>query len=130
MPGKKVNWEKFREGIGKAISTLGSENLKVIVTESSTRSATGKKVVSKVFEYKGKGVRGIYDSRFDSPNSSMVKAGDLKFTVQFDDITFEPTEKKDEKIVFEDVTYTVIYVESVQPAETNIIWSIYARRIN
>lgn len=129
MAKEKVDWKAFAKEIKEDVLDILGTDITIVVTETSARTPSGKKVPDKVAEYKGLGVMGLYDDDFKSKDSSIIKAGDVAFTCQFEDKTFEPTEKKNEKIIFAGKTYTIINVEEINPAGENIIWTIYGRKV-
>lgn len=129
MAGKKVDWKSFRTKINGLLDKMGNEVI-IEVTEESKRSSTGKKLPSLVTRYRGLAVMTPYSSEFYSKSESIIKAGDVKFICQMEDETFEPSEKKDEKIIFVGKVYTIVNVEIIQPAETGIVFNIQARRVN
>lgn len=129
MAKEKVDWEEFAKEIKDDVLDILGTEITVVVTETSTRGPNGKKIPGKVTEFKGLGVMGIYDDEFNSRTSSIIQAGDTAFTCQFEDKTFVPTEKKDEKVLFAGKTYTIINAEEINPAGENIIWTIYARKV-
>ena len=56
---------------------------------------------------------------------------DVKFVTQFDDKTFEPSEKLNETFLFDNKKYKIAYARGVSPSgDINIVWIVYARRVN
>ena len=106
---------------------MGSSFTLSVPSESST-SKTGKKTYTYT-EYTGTGLRGSYDSDF-STSDTVVKAGDVKFVCYFDDESFEPKDKNDYRLIFDEINYTVIHVKPVEPSETNICYVLQLRRVN
>lgn len=127
-----MDWkEELADPLRKdVLEALGNDAV-VEVTESSTRSASGKKIASEIKTYKGVAVMGGYATQAEAQDSPMVKAGDTKFVMQFDDMTFEPDGKLDEKLLFGDIKYTVVHGKRVNPdGKCDIVWVIYTRRVN
>lgn len=123
-----TDWKAFSESIDKdVLKELGS-NIIISVPGESTRSASGKKIETKRTEYTGRAVRGKYDAEFAQKNGLTIKAGDVKFVAIFDDKTFIPTEKIDEKILFCGIKYTIINVMAIAPSDVNIVFLIQARQ--
>ena len=119
---------------------FGSEILSVLkemgnpfnltVPSVSAKSATGKKSVTTYTTYSGTCVKAKYDSDFVTKDT-VIKAGDLKFVCQFDDLSFEPVNDKDETIIYGGKNYKVINVDPVEPNGTdNVVYIIQGRRVN
>lgn len=128
-----TDWEKFAEEIRKdVLDELGNREIFVEVPQGTKgRSSTGKKAEVSVKRYRGSGVLGKYDSEFPSSTETVIKAGDMKAVVSFDDPDFVPSEKLNEVLTAGGVRYSVISVGQVAPnAETNVVFVIQVRRVN
>lgn len=128
-----TDWEKFAEEIRKdVLDELGNREIFVEVPQGTKgRSSTGKKTEVSVKRYRGAGVLGKYDSEFPSSTETVIKAGDMKAVVSFDDPDFVPSEKLNEVLTAGGVRYSVISVGQVAPnAETNVVFVIQVRRVN
>lgn len=126
-----IDWEaELAEPLYKEVlDGLGNDIVIEVITES-TRTASGKKVSSLVESHTGKAVMGGYATQAEEQDSPLIKAGDTKFVAQFDD-TFEPDGKLDEKIIFGGERYTISDAKRVNPDGTvDIVWIVYARRVN
>lgn len=127
-----TDWKKFAADIKKGVlMELGTRDFYVTVPVGTpSRGKSGKQTEQKYETYTGTAVMGKYDSEFPSNDTTIIQAGDVKFVAQFDDMSFEPTEKKNEFIYFAGTKYTVISVGRVAPEGlTNVVFVIQARRV-
>lgn len=128
-----TDWEAFAKDINTGVLLeLGTTDFSIDVPDGPTqRDKTGKKIQQKYITYKGTAVMGKYSSEFPSTDTTIIKAGDVKFVAQFEDKTFEPSEKLAEIITCKGVKYSVINVGRVAPdGQTNVVFVLQARRVN
>ncbi len=127
-----TDWKSFADEIkADVLDELGNQEIFVEVPQGSKgRSSTGKKTDVAVKKFRGSGVLGKYSSEFPSSTETIIKAGDMKAVVSFDDPDFVPSEKLNEVLTAGGVRYSVISVGQVSPdARTNVVFVIQVRRI-
>ena len=128
-----TDWEVFANDINTGVLLeLGTTDFSIDVPDGpSQRDKTGKKIQQNYITYRGTAVMGKYNSEFPSDDKTIIQAGDVKFVAQFEDKTFQPSEKLAEIITCKGVKYSVISVGRVAPdGETNVVFVIQARRVN
>ena len=128
-----TDWNSFAKEIREGVlNELGSSRFYVEVPVGvPSRSSTGKKTETRYETYGGSAVMGKYDSEFPSTGSTVIQAGDVKLVAQFDDKTFEPSDKKNEVAVLGGKRYTIVNVQKVAPdGKTHVVFVIQGRRIN
>ena len=128
----RINWDtELRQPIYTDVLEELGASFTLEVVSGSARSASGKKVVTEKKTYTGVAVMGGYATMAEKEDMPLINAGDVKFVTQFDDKNFEPSEKLDETFLFDNKKYKIAYARGVSPSgDINIVWIVYARRVN
>ena len=122
-----VDYVAFAEDILTVLEELGN-SIVIYVPDESVKTTTGKKI-STYNQYTGTAVQGRYDPEFVMKNQSIIKAGDVKLVVQFDDSSFNPVDKKGMYVDYQGTRYSIEDASPVKPNGIDIIIFILQARL-
>lgn len=121
-----MDYEGLSEDAYGLLDEFGSN----IILKKKTGSVYDKpsmKYITTYSEHTGKAVMSQYSAEAIG-DSNIINAGDSRFTAIFDDKTIVPIENED-KIIFGNIQYSVLHVNTVSPdGNTVIVYKIHARR--
>lgn len=122
-----VDYVSFADDILTVLEELGN-SIVIYVPDESVKTTTGKKV-STYNSYTGTAVQGRYDPEFVMKNQSVIKAGDVKIVVQFDDSSFSPVDKKGMYVDYQGTKYSIEDASPVKPNGIDVIVYILQARL-